>query len=560
MKSASHVRVLFFGVLLTVVCGWIAPSLSCAESWQQENAPTAFQKGLAALQNHRIEEALAQFAEAERLHPQDAVVHNFRGIALVQAGKTAEAAAEYREAIRLDPKLEAAYRNLGFLDWTEHRWSGAHQALDRAVALAPDDQFAHYYLGRVHLDAQEYVEAIRELEISRVPLPKDANFSVQLSAAYVAVGRIEDARKLLDPLSVTAATQVQSVQPNPTTLAAQDKRVEANRVEINHAKMNNTETHAIQPSDAKPSASSGDSWRLFDLAMVYLLSASYDKAIAEAKRYNQRLSPADGKSAASADAWTVIGISADHLKQNDRAVSAFQQAATLAPGNEECWLNLTRELMDLNRFTEAIAAVKNALAANPASYALHLRLGAAYLAAGNYAEAEAAFRELVLAGDPLPTSYIGLAQVLMRTGRADEAVSELSVAEQKLGPNFLICYFMGLASDRAGKPLEALASFQEAVKLNPSNAEAHLSLGKTELGQGHVNDAISELQEALRLSPDNTQTKRLLSKAYSRAGDPKRAATYAQSSADAATNLENNNLVGDFFVPQWQMPPESARH
>jgi predicted Zn-dependent protease len=189
-----------------------------------------------------------------------------------------------------------------------------------------------------------------------------------------------------------------------------------------------------------------------------------------------------------------------------------------------------------------------------------LRLGAAHLAAGHYAEAENVFRDLVTAGDPLPTGYIGLAQVLLRTGHAAEAASELASASQKLGPNFLISYFRGLALDRAGKPLEALTAFQESVRLSSDNAEVHLSLGKTELGLGRVSDAIAELQEALRLRPDNVQAKRLLSKAYGRAGDSKRAAAFAEAKAptNVAGNLEDD-LLGDFFVPQWQMPPDGTR-
>jgi len=186
-----------------------------------------------------------------------------------------------------------------------------------------------------------------------------------------------------------------------------------------------------------------------------------------------------------------------------------------------------------------------------------LRLGAAHLSAGHYAEAERVFRVLVAAGDPLPTGYIGLAQVLLRTGRAEEAAIELTKAGQKLGPNFLICYFRGLAFDRSGKPLEAMMAFQEAVRLNSNNAEVHLNLGKTELALGRVNDAIAELQQALRLSPGNAQAKRLLSQAYRRAGDSKNAAKFAEASANAPPGPEGD-LLDDFFVPQWQQPPESA--
>src|SRR5271169_815018 len=122
--------------------------------------------------------------------------------------------------------------------------------------------------------------------------------------------------------------------------------------------------------------------------------------------------------------------------------------------------------MELNRYPEALAAVQQSLLAIPKSYALHLRLGAVQLASGHYAEAESVFRDLVVAGDPLPTGYVGLAQVLLRTGRAEEAAVELGDAEKKLGANFLISYFRGLAFDRLGKPAEALPAFQQAVRLN----------------------------------------------------------------------------------------------
>jgi len=42
--------------------------------------------------------------------------------------------------------------------------------------LPPDDSFAHYYLGRVQLDAKLYAEAFQELERSGVPRPADAEF------------------------------------------------------------------------------------------------------------------------------------------------------------------------------------------------------------------------------------------------------------------------------------------------------------------------------------------------------------------------------------------------
>ena len=503
----------------------------------------SFQRGLAALKENRMENALAELTEAKREHPDDARIRNFLGIVFVGLGKNEEAATAYREAIRLDPQMADAYRNLGFLEWNQHQLEAARDALNKAVELSPNDSFAHYYLGRVLLDEQLYAEAIREIESSKVPLPADASFSIRLATAHIAVGNRDQARTLLTKLVTISLDDRQSIQVASLLLTLRE----------------NDSAIGILQRLSKVSIAPENAWRQFDLALAYLLAGNYAQAIAQTDFYQHSETGSEASAhGGSAEAWTVVGIAAAHLKQNDRSLNAFHQAAAHAPGNEENWLNLTRELMELSRYSEAISAVQDGLAATPRSYALHLRLGAAQLAAGHYAEAEKAFRDLVSAGDPLPTGYVGLAQVLLRTGRAEDAVSELASAQQKLGPNFLISYFRGLAFERAGKPEEAVGAFQDAVKLDPNNAEAHLSLGKAEMSAGRLDAAISELREALRLSPTNDQARRLLSNAYARAGDKKQAAAFAVTSAAIPENVDTE-LLGDFFVPQWKMPSDEKK-
>jgi tetratricopeptide (TPR) repeat protein len=535
----------YFVILLFSLCSYVQPV--CADSSsgaanQIAKQGDAFQRGLTALKENRLEDAFEELTAAEREHPDDARVRNFRGILLVQMGKNAEAAAEYQASIRLDPTLEDAYRNLGFLMWTEHQLVSARESLERAVELSPDDSFAHYYLGRVDLDAQRYEQAFHELDLSRQPFPPDTGPLIQITVGYIALGRQENARKTLDQLMKAPLTEVQSVQVASLLLSIHE---------------NDSAISLIQKLNAGHSSTAQATWAQFDLALAYFLAEVYEKAVEQALVYAQAEGPAAPKPAERAQAWSLIGLAYAHLNQAERAVNAFRQAATFAPDDEAQWLNLTRELMELSRYPEAIAAVQSGLAANPKSYALHLRLGAAYLAAGRYAEAESVFRDLVSAGDPLPTGYIGLAQVLVRTDRAEEAAAGLGDAEKKLGPTFLISYFRGLALDRAGKRSEALAAFQQAIRLNPKSAEAHLYLGKTEFALSHVNEAIAEFHEALRLDPANAQAKRLLSQAYRRAGDAKNAAKFAEASAETSP-APASDLLGDFFVPQWQAPLDGA--
>ncbi len=508
-------------------------SLSLAGAAQDD----ALQQGLAALKENHLDVALERLTAAERQSPTNANIRNFLGIVFAQMGRNSEAVSEYQEAIRLDPKLQDAYRNLGFLEWTEHDLEAARTHLNQALDIASEDAFAHYYLGRVQLDAKLYESAFKELDRSHVPWPADWDFLVQVANGYLALGRLEEARRTLDRLRTMPLRDAQAVSVAALFISAHENDAAIDLLLKLKARMNGANA----------------SWAQFDLALAYLFSADYAKA-ADQARGLLKAQPAKGAMTPEAgSAWSLIGIASARLQQREAAVDAFRQACKLNASREEHWLNLTRELMDLNRYAEAISAVQKGLASNPSSYALHLRLGAAYLASDRYSDAESVFRQLTAAGDPLPTSYVGLAQVLLRTGRAEEAVSELTAAQQKLGSSFLISYFRGLALNRAGRAQEAVSAFEEAARLDPNSSEAHLELGKTELATGRVGDAITELQESLRLDSGNVQAQRLLSKAYRRAEDERAASQEVRASA-AKKPSQETELLGDFLPPEWEFP------
>lgn len=511
-----------------------------AAARSQSAAADALQNGLNALKESRFDQALQDLTVAENEHPDDARIRNFRGITLSQLRKTSEAETEYREAIRLDPKLEDAWRNLGFLLWTNGRPAEAREKIMQALALSPEDSFAHYYLGRLDLEAQQYSDAFRELKVSGVTWPDDSALLIQAARGYVALGQAENARTILrqvsaQRLSVAEATQVASLE-----IGVRDYE------------------SAI---DLLKTASKGGSpdetaWAQFDLALSYLLSGNYEQAVEQSRNYVEHLRAEPESASEAASGWSLLGIAEARASRSDQAVEALKEAAHLEPTNEEHWLNLTRELMEASRYGEAIAASQQGIAANPKSYALHLRLGAAHLAAGHYKEAERVFRELVEAHDPMPTSYVGLAQVLLREGRAEEAAVVVSAAEQQIGENFLLSYFRGLSLDRTGNHKEATLAFRESIKMNADSSEAHLGLGKSELATGQIEEAIAELQEALRLHPRDPQARRLLSQAYRRKGDIRKAEEFAEAPSEKPAAAEGD-LLEDFLLPKWQMPGSS---
>ena len=502
----------------------------------------ALQRGLNALKENHFDQALAALAIAENEQPGDPRVRNFRGIALAQLGKPAEAELEYREAVRLDPKFEDAWRNLGYLEWTRHRPEEAREALLKAIALSPEDSFAHYYLGRLEMEAGQYNDAFRELSLSRLPWPEDTEFLIQVARGYVALGKQQEAQKILRQVATQPLRASESARVASLLLAVRDYGA----------------TIALLKSASTRGAPDDVAWARFDLALTYLQAGNYEQSVQETRSYIDQ-QHAREPSSAMAPGWSLLGITEARLGHSEPAEVALRQAAALDPGNEEHWLNLTRELMATSQYAEAISATQQGIAANPKSYALQLRLGAAQLAAGRYQQAEGVFRTLVEAGDPLPTSYIGLAQVLLREGRAEDATNILTAAEQKIGDNFLLSYFLGLALDRTGKKREAAQAFRKALQLSPGSSQAHLGLGKSQLALGQVKQAIAELQEALRLDPGNVPARRLLSQAYRRAGDSKLAQELAESSSEGPA-LPEGDLLEDFFLAKWQMPQEKEKN
>ena len=98
-------------------------------------------------------------------------VHQLRGTALAQEGHYAEALTEFRRAVESDPDEPLVRTNLA-LTWIKFGdFSSARRELNAALALAPDDAFAHYNLGTLEAQLGRDERAVEHLErVSRVAL------------------------------------------------------------------------------------------------------------------------------------------------------------------------------------------------------------------------------------------------------------------------------------------------------------------------------------------------------------------------------------------------------
>ena len=128
---------------------------------------------------------IAEFREAIRLKPDDALAHFNLGNALHGSADVRGAIAAYREAIRLKPDYAAAHSNLGNALSSSGDVRGAIAAYREAIRLKPDLAAAHCNLGFALRGQGQYAESLAELRVGHELGSKRPDWRYP-SAAWVA--------------------------------------------------------------------------------------------------------------------------------------------------------------------------------------------------------------------------------------------------------------------------------------------------------------------------------------------------------------------------------------
>jgi Flp pilus assembly protein TadD len=92
--------------------------------------------------------------------------------------------------------------------------------------------------------------------------------------------------------------------------------------------------------------------------------------------------------------------------------------------------------------------------------------------------------------------------------------------------NYLVRDNLGIALSDQGRVSEAVVQYAEAVRLNPSYADAQSNLGASLLDQGNVHEAVPHLFEALRLDPKYAEAHNNLANALASQGKLDEAITH----------------------------------
>ena len=239
--------------------------------------------------------------------------------------------------------------------------------------------------------------------------------------------------------------------------------------------------------------------------------------------------------------------------------------------------------------TEAIAELKNILAAEPGLAEAHLLLGLAYRIEGKpdlLGEAVAELRQALALNPEIGLARLSLARIYLDMARPARARDELNTAlertpnqpqllallgeaERQLGNTARAIeltrqalavdpstaqarYYLGLALTDTGQHAAAIKELQQVVQSGVNAAEANLGLGSAYLAAGRSKEAVGALREAVRLDPSRPEGHVWLARAYRVNGQLAEAAKELASAAPSAESLTTlyTNVQVDYHLEE----------
>jgi type IV pilus biogenesis/stability protein PilW len=219
---------LLFAVLLFSAC--VTTGVSPQD---KKKAAAAINLGEAYMGGGNYTAALGELLKAEKLNPDDPILHNDLGLVYMAKEKVGLAVVHFEKAVQLKPDYSLAKNNLGSAYLVQQAWDKAitvleevtgdmlyatphfplanlgwayynkqdydkaRQYLKEALELQPEFFVAQLNLGRTYLATGQLHAALSMFESAARLNPKDPALLLELGRAYRLLGNYNDARMAL---------------------------------------------------------------------------------------------------------------------------------------------------------------------------------------------------------------------------------------------------------------------------------------------------------------------------------------------------------------------------
>ena len=449
-----------------------------------------------------LDAAVADMEEAIRLDPARANTYANLGALQLARGKKEAAEAAFKKAVEIDPKSVPARLALANYYAASEQRPLAEQTLKEALAIEPKNLLTNRALALLAIadghaaDAEPYLQTMAAA--SDQP-------SVKLSVAdyYMAMGRRDEAARLLETLAGTADMYVPAKVRLATLAASQNERARANQI-----------VDEVLVRDAK----AGSALEL--KARLLLADGKRDEALEKAKAAvaaEPRLVPAQ----------YTLGLAYLAAADPDNARKAFEETLHLNPRAAAAQMQLSRIQLATGKAESSGQYAQDVLNADPKNPTARLLLVRSLLARGDTAGAE---RQLA----PLSDKYPNAAAVQLAQG--------------------------SLALLKHDQPA-ARRAFQRAAQIDAANVDAARGLIMLDIAEKHPADARARADALVKVNPTNATALTIAAQTYQATGDMARAEDLLrQAIASAPNSLSAYAMLGRLYMAEGKLEPARTEY
>jgi eukaryotic-like serine/threonine-protein kinase len=241
------------------------------------------------------------------------------------------------------------------------------------------------------------------------------------------------------------------------------------------------------------------------VGLIHNARGEYAQAMDEFQRALQ----ADGNNDV---AYGGLGFAYSHLRKLDLAEQNYKRAVEVRPKYWETHTGLGSFYVSIGRYSDAAAEFKQAVAVGAGLSTPYLKLGGADILLGDYDAAIVALKKGI-AIRPTLQQYSNLGSAYLNLRRFDEAIASFEQASRMSGTDFVSlgnlarAYYWAPGKRQQATDLYAAAIrlAQDALGVNPNNADAYLMLANYHAMLGHKPEALRNLQKAKALNSEGAE-------------------------------------------------------
>lgn len=214
-----------------------------------------------------------------------------------------------------------------------------------------------------------------------------------------------------------------------------------------------------------------------------------------------------------------------------QAIAAYRQAILADPQNPSYYLAMARLQVFAGLYEDAKISAENALLLSPSNALAHALKGWALNYLDQSFEAEASVRKALELDPNNALAYAYLTEILVDRGNYDDLQEAIPLSQRarELAPNALETHrARGYVLYATGNYPEAIQEYKAALAINDKIWDLHYSLGVAYRLNGDFDLAQQEMLVAIALNPENPDIPTDLSRAYAAQGQFGKAVQFAE--------------------------------